>query len=386
MDFRIADTFTGQPRAAHRRGAEGRQNDRLRPADESGAARPAVPRIDKSKDHNFWSVRVSGDLRLIVHRTGRKPAALLRRSSRRRLRLGRAPQARNPSQDRRRPARRECARPCRKSSSPSTSKSRARHHRSPPLFAAHPGSELLGYGVPPEWLDDVRTARRRHATRPRRPPAGRSRRGAARTRHRRQAANRSRSPPSRPTRSRIPTPSAASASCATSRNWSARSITPWDKWTVFLHPAQRQLVERDYNGPARVAGSAGTGKTIVALHRAVHPARKHPDARILLTTFSDTLANALQAKLQRLLGNEPRLAERIDVYSMPAVGKRLYRGCLQRQTPADRKHRNHPRSHRRSRRAVPAHKFTRRFLFTEWSEIVDAWQLETWEMVTRFQP
>jgi hypothetical protein len=39
---------------------------------------------------------------------------------------------------------------------------------------------------------------------------------------------------------------------------------PWEKWTVFLHPEQRQWVERDYTGPARVAGSAGTGKTIVA--------------------------------------------------------------------------------------------------------------------------
>ena len=44
---------------------------------------------------------------------------------------------------------------------------------------------------------------------------------------------------------------------------------PWEKWTVFLHPEQRQWVERDYAGPARVSGSAGTGKTIVALHRAV---------------------------------------------------------------------------------------------------------------------
>src|SRR5579864_4545232 len=41
---------------------------------------------------------------------------------------------------------------------------------------------------------------------------------------------------------------------------------PWDKWAVFLHPLQRTLVERDYSGPARVAGSAGTGKNIVALH------------------------------------------------------------------------------------------------------------------------
>ena len=48
---------------------------------------------------------------------------------------------------------------------------------------------------------------------------------------------------------------------------------PWEKWTVFLHPEQRQWVERDYAGPARVSGSAGTGKTIVALHRAAHLAR-----------------------------------------------------------------------------------------------------------------
>ncbi len=55
---------------------------------------------------------------------------------------------------------------------------------------------------------------------------------------------------------------------------------PWEKWTVFLHPEQRQWVDRDYNGPARISGSAGTGKTIVALHRATHPASTHPDARV----------------------------------------------------------------------------------------------------------
>jgi superfamily I DNA and RNA helicase len=54
----------------------------------------------------------------------------------------------------------------------------------------------------------------------------------------------------------------------------------------------------------------------VALHRAAHVARANPEARVLLTTFSDTLASALQTKLRRLLAGEPRLAERIDVYSL----------------------------------------------------------------------
>ena len=94
---------------------------------------------------------------------------------------------------------------------------------------------------------------------------------------------------------------------------------PWEKWTLFLHPAQQQLVEREYNGPARVSGLAGTGKTIVALHRAVFLARTHPDSRVLLTTFSDTLANAIRLKLKRLIINTPHIGERVEVYAMNAI-------------------------------------------------------------------
>jgi hypothetical protein len=51
---------------------------------------------------------------------------------------------------------------------------------------------------------------------------------------------------------------------------------PWDQWTVFLHPAQRQWVERDHGGPARVSGSAGTGKTIVGAQQSERtPAADH---------------------------------------------------------------------------------------------------------------
>ena len=85
-----------------------------------------------------------------------------------------------------------------------------------------------------------------------------------------------------------------------------------------------EWVERDYSGPARVSGSAGTGKTIVALHRAVHLARASPDARVLLATFSDTLANALNDKLRRLISNQPSLGERLEVCAMDVLGERLY--------------------------------------------------------------
>ena len=49
-------------------------------------------------------------------------------------------------------------------------------------------------------------------------------------------------------------------------------------WAVFLHPAQQGIVDRSYNGPARTSGSAGTGKTVVALHRAARLAGRRPTA------------------------------------------------------------------------------------------------------------
>ena len=80
---------------------------------------------------------------------------------------------------------------------------------------------------------------------------------------------------------------------------------PWERWAVYLHPAQREYVDRDFNGPARVIGSAGTGKTVVALHRAVRLAQD-PGARVLLTTFNAGLAEGLARKLPLLAGEDVR--------------------------------------------------------------------------------
>ena len=151
----------------------------------------------------------------------------------------------------------------------------------------------------------------------------------------------------------------------------------WEKWTVLLHPEQQQWVERDYNGPARVSGSAGTGKTIVALHRAAHLARANPDTRLLLTSFSDTLASALHTKLKRLLAHEPRLAERIDVYSLNAIGLRLYKAHIGQATIAPRE--TICELIEDAARTVGNHKFGLHFLRTEWEQIVDAWQLQSWD-------
>jgi hypothetical protein len=152
---------------------------------------------------------------------------------------------------------------------------------------------------------------------------------------------------------------------------------PWDKWAVFLHPAQRETVERDYGGPARVAGSAGTGKTIVALHRAAQLARKQPEARVLLTTFSIVLARMLRRKLKRLIADEPALEERIAVRAIDEVGIETYESSLgtpQVPTPAMFRTLLSAASN-----AVDDHRFSVSFLESEWQDVVDAWQLRTWE-------
>lgn len=153
--------------------------------------------------------------------------------------------------------------------------------------------------------------------------------------------------------------------------------SPWDKWTIFLHPEQRQLVERCYSGPARVSGSAGTGKTIVALHRAAYLARSNPEARVLLTTFSGSLANALRAKLRRLISSEPRLAERIDVMAMDAAGIHLHETQI---GPARLLSREDLKARMTQAAAqVSGLRFGIPFLLNEWDQVVDAWQIASWD-------
>lgn len=71
-------------------------------------------------------------------------------------------------------------------------------------------------------------------------------------------------------------------------------------WRTFLHPEQRKYATADYNGPFRLSGGAGTGKTVVLIHRARELARKNPQARVFLTTYTTTLAESLRSGLKQL--------------------------------------------------------------------------------------
>ena len=92
---------------------------------------------------------------------------------------------------------------------------------------------------------------------------------------------------------------------------------PLEKWRVFLHPSQRSLVERNWNGPVRVLGGAGTGKTVVAIHRAkwlIENVFKDEHDKILFTTFTRNLAADIQENLSKICSD--KLMRRIEVVNL----------------------------------------------------------------------
>jgi superfamily I DNA/RNA helicase len=378
MDFLIADTFTdslGRLTSEEQKLVKTTAFDlQVDPAGKGNQ----FHRVDKVKDKNFWSVRVSRDIRLIVHKMSdslllcyvdhhdKAYAWAERRKLQTHPKTGAAQLVviRETVQDVFVPNYVE-------------SPGRKTKDRPRPLFAAISEEELLGYGVPAEWMADVRGV------------AGEDELLAL-TGHLPAEAAEALLELATGGKPRAPQPAASPAGAFEHPDAQRRFRVvgnlaeleraldyPWEKWTVFLHPEQRQLVDRDYGGPARVSGSAGTGKTIVALHRAVHLARVNGAAKVLLTTFSRPLANALKGRLRQLTSGEPDLAARIEVEAIEKIGRRLASDGKGETTLADRDELRTLLE--QASEAVGGHQFTPHFLWTEWDQVVDAWQLDTWE-------
>lgn len=380
-EFRIADTFTaslGRLTAQEQKSAKTTAFDlQMNPS----APGLSFHKLDHAKDTNFWSVRVNADIRLIVHRTS---ASLLlayvdhhdaayKWAERRKIERHPTTGAMQLVEVRERIEEVEIFR-TKEVAAPVVAAPVVKASVS--LFDNLRKYELMAFGVPEEWVDDVRKATEdtlfdiiTHLPQ------------EAQEALLKLAVGEKPEPPE-------PAPVDADPFAHPDAQRRFRVLTnvdelrqaldyPWDKWTVFLHPAQRALVEHEFSGPARISGSAGTGKTIVALHRAVHLARVHRQARVLLTTFSKPLANSLRMKLASLVASEPEIAARITVKAITAVGYDLYAarfGQPQIAAPALIK-----TLLAKAAAEVEGHKFSSHFLFGEWTEVADAWQLKSWE-------
>jgi len=363
MNFRIADTFiasldklTSQEQKAVKTTVVDLQLNPAHPA-------LSLHRID-GKDPDFWSVRVNRDIRLIIHKRGSDFLVAYvdhhddayRWAERRKLERHPATGAMQLVEIRE-TVEEIVIRPKGKSAEP-------------PLFDNLSKAEIMAFGVPADWVEDVRAATESTLfdVLPHLPQE------AAEALLKLATGETPEKPA--PVEDPFAHPDAARRfRLLTNQEELERALDfPWDRWGVFLHPDQRRTVERDFSGPARVSGSAGTGKTIVALHRAAHLARKS-EGRVLLTTFSPALANALRLKLDTLVGNEPEVRGRIEVATLADAVRSLHAAWFGEPdivTPGDLR-----ASLMRAAEAdtlIPS-----RFLLGEWTDVVDAWQIRTWE-------
>ncbi|RCW45886.1 UvrD-like helicase family protein [Halopolyspora algeriensis] len=152
-------------------------------------------------------------------------------------------------------------------------------------------------------------------------------------------------------------------------------------WRVWLHPLQRKLAYHDgWRGPYRVTGGAGTGKTVTAIHRARHLAKRleqqGDDSKVLFTTFTKNLAQNIESQLKELAG--PDILKRVDVLNIDALAQRIL------TTGKDSGARPRPRGDSDSpiteawntARAHAAEHWDIDFLQAEWSEVVLAQGIE----------
>jgi len=405
MDFRIADTFAD---ALARLPAQDQKAAKISALDlqlNPVSTGLQFHRIDKSKDRNFWSVRANRDIRIIVHKT--ENSILLayvdhhdkayQWAERRRIEAHPKTGAIQIVEVR---ERLEQARPASSLESSSDEAPNISEVVTLP-FNRLTEDQLLSVGVPPDWLADILNANEdRFLNLADHLPSEAAEAlleyvttGSLATRplpvSSQDSVSESRAPSNavKSTSDEFAAIRAAEAIGYSHPDALRRFRTienaeelrvaleyPWDKWLLFLHPSQRDIIAKDFSGPARVAGSAGTGKTVVALHRAARLARSAPDTRVLLTTFSKPLATMLRRKLEMLTENDGSLLARLTVSPFHGVAEELFELSFGR--------RPHIASEDliRSMLAKAVDELSAqdapiRFLVSEWSNVIDAWQL-----------
>lgn len=340
-------------------------------------------RIDKSKDPNFWSIRSNLDIRLIVHKTA---ASFLicyvdhhdnayKWAERRRIDTHPKTGAAQIVEVRERVE--EIAVPTYVMAEPQVFKPEVSQPETPPplLFTDLSEDDLLDVGVPQDWIADIRqsTEDRFFEIADHIP------------------AESAEALLEYATTGKLLKPEVIAATTDPFEHPDAQRRFrvlddveelelaleyPWDQWAIFLHPSQRHVVEQKFNGPARVSGSAGTGKTVVALHRAAAILKSDSQARVLLTTFSSPLANTLEHKLQMLTGGNKSGGSALTVRPFDGVAHDLFTLAFG-FTPRIASPKQIKGAIEKAAAEVESTGFPSRFLASEWSNVIDCWQIGT---------
>lgn len=145
---------------------------------------------------------------------------------------------------------------------------------------------------------------------------------------------------------------------------------PFEVWMRYLHSSQRQIVEAKYNGAVKITGAAGTGKTVVALHRARTLARQ--EKKVLLTTYVKTLCRNIGRSLDLLLTKDERKMVVVNTLGSEALAivKPHSNVSAAEQSMIEELIRRH---------AHYAGSLTPAFLISEWRGVIDRQGIASWD-------
>lgn len=151
--------------------------------------------------------------------------------------------------------------------------------------------------------------------------------------------------------------------------------SPWEQWIIFLHPSQRAVAEKRFTGSARISGGAGTGKTVVALHRAAYLSRSNPNVRVLLTTYSRTLAARLSYQADLLMGKDSSERKHIEIEHLHKIARDILVNRIGKRFV--------PMSPKQLSNIIDevnnSNQLSTPFLKSEWDSIIDPLGIDSWD-------
>lgn len=328
-------------------------------------------RVERAIDRNFWSARVNLDLRIILYRDADHLVLCYASHHEDAYRWGQK--------------RRFEVHPQTHAAQVVEIQERVEEvvkyvQRETPLLFGHYDSEyLLALGVPTEWLDAVRHASENHLD-----ALLESLPQEAAERLLKLACGESVPRPVTVANTPFAHPDAQRRFRVIDNQQELRQALeyPWERWIVFLHPTQRGVAERRYKGSARVSGAAGTGKSVVALHRAAALARSTPEGRVLLTTYSKTLAAHLSHNADLLLGVDSPERARIDIVHLHKLARDWWVNTFKRKFAFINVKRFNELLETAMAKAGVA-EFAPAFLKTEWEALINFWGINDEESYLR---
>ncbi|MQF48989.1 hypothetical protein FIM08_03730 [SAR202 cluster bacterium AC-647-N09_OGT_505m] len=159
---------------------------------------------------------------------------------------------------------------------------------------------------------------------------------------------------------------------------------PWAQWSVFLHPDQQDLVKGSFSGSTKVSGSSGTGKTVVAVHRAFKLAKEDPSSQVLLTTFSRTLASRIRRMVGILSGATDNIPPNLTIENIHTIAVQIWNRNnpgVQFEATQEEKIEEHLKSAMGLKILGP---LDLKFVLSEWKHVVDYWGLTDLESYLTF--